>query len=137
VDSWHEYEAITHDRNLIFDYLKSGHVPEEVLQAMQEQHPDFMAELSNYVMTHQDEVTKASARTKQSLSQLLGIPLSYEADPEYISRLQLSYQEAKQKAAQKQGAMQQQQAIKAGISPGSMSPLPGQAMAALSPLQQR
>ncbi len=137
MDSWHEYEAVTHDRNLVFDYIKSGHVPEVVKEAMMEQHGDFMQELSNYIAGHQDEVSAAPPRTKQALSQLLGVSMGYEADPEYIARLQLSYQDAKQKAAQKMGAMQQSQAIKAGIAPGSAAPLPGQMMAAMSPLQQR
>lgn len=117
IDGWHAYEAITANRELIFDYLKSGYVPERVREAMQEQHPDYLDELREYAMTHPDEIQAAGYNTKKALSQLLGMPLVPVADPNFVMQMQEPYQEAAKKAAQAQMTQQGAMAMKAGQNP--------------------
>lgn len=117
IDGWHAYEAITDNRDLIFDYLKSGYVPERVREAMQEQHPHYMEELRDYVASHPEEVQRAGYNTKKALSQLFGMPLVPTADPEYVLRMQEPYQEDAKKAAQAQLSQQGAMALKGGLQP--------------------
>lgn len=95
---WHQYEAATADRELVFRYLKAGYMPASVVSAMNEQHPDYMQEVRDYVMNNPDEVRAAPHDTKMALSKLLGVPLVPEANPDYVRRMQEPYLEAKQKA---------------------------------------
>lgn len=97
---WHQYEAVTSDRELVFKYLKTGLMPSTVVTAMNEQHPDFMSELRDYVLHNPDEVHSAPHATQMAMSKLLGVPLVPEANPLYVQRMQEPYIEAKQKAAQ-------------------------------------
>jgi hypothetical protein len=115
IDGWQSYEAVTSDKNLVFDYVRSGHVPERVREAMQEQHPEFLDEIREYVMTHPDEVKAAPYNTQKALSQLLGAPIVPTADAGYVLRMQQSYQDQKQKAQQAQMQMQGAAAMKAGV----------------------
>lgn len=117
LDGWHAYEAITANRELIFDYLKSGFIPERVREAMQEQHPDFLDELREYAMTHPEEIQAAGYNTKKALSQLLGMPLVPVADPMFVMQMQEPYQEEAKKAAQAQMTQQGAMALKAGQNP--------------------
>jgi hypothetical protein len=105
--SFQIYEAVTTDRELVFKYLKSGSMPEAVVNAMQEQHPDYMAEIREYVLNNPDEVKRASRGTQLALSRLIGIPLVASADPAFVQRMQEPYVEAKQKSAQKQATQGQ------------------------------
>lgn len=106
IAAFHTYEAVTADRELVFKYLKAGMMPESVIEAMNEQHPDFMSELREYVLNNPEEVQAASHNTQMALSKLLGVPLVPEADPLYVRRMQEPYIEAKKKAVQKQMATQ-------------------------------
>lgn len=99
---WQQYESITNDRELIFKYLKTGLMPETVVTAMYEQHPDFMAELRDYVLNNPEEVQNSPHNTQMALSRLLGVALVPEANPLYIQRMQEPYIEAKEKANQNQ-----------------------------------
>lgn len=108
---FHQYEAITADRELVFKYLKAGSMPQVVVTAMNEQHPDFMAEIKDYVLNNQEEVQSAPHGTLMALSTLLGVPLVPEANPYYVRRMQEPYDEAKQKAAQAKMQAQGVQAI--------------------------
>lgn len=130
MDEFHQYEAVTADRSLIFSYIKSGYVPPVVVDAMNEQHPDFMQELRKYVVEHPEEMQKASHETKMALSSLLMMPLEMEADPAYVQRQQQPYEEAKQDAAMKKQMKQGAAAIKGGL-----APTPGQVFA--QPMIQR
>jgi hypothetical protein len=109
--AFQQYEAVTADRNLVFKYLKSGMMPQAVVDAMHEQHPDFMVELRDYVLNNQDEVQSAPHETQMALSRLLGVPLIPEASPDYVKRMQEPYAEAKAKAAQAQAQAQGAQAL--------------------------
>lgn len=100
IGEWHQYEAVTSDRELVFKYLKAGYMPKAVVSAMNEQHPDFMKEVRDYVLNNPDEVKSSSHNTQMALSTLLGVPIVPEADPAYVKRMQEPYIEAKQKAAQ-------------------------------------
>lgn len=97
---WHMYEAATADRELVFKYLKAGYMPQAVVEAMNEQHPDYMNEVRDYVLNNQDEVQSAPHATQMALSKLLGVPLVPEANPAFVQRMQEPYIEAKQKATQ-------------------------------------
>lgn len=101
IAEWHSYEAVTADRELVFKYLKAGMMPEGVVSAMNEQHPDYINEIKEYVLNNPDEVKSSSHATKMALSRLLGVPLVPEANPAYVSRMQEPYQKAKQEAAQR------------------------------------
>lgn len=113
IAEWHAYEAVTADRDLIFKYLRAGVMPQGVVDAYREQHPDHLAELREYVLNNPDEVQSAPHKTQMALSKLLGVPLVPEADPAYVARMQEPYQKAKQKAAQAQQANQGASALHA------------------------
>jgi hypothetical protein len=113
IQEWHMYEAATADRELVFKYIKSGLMPQPLIEAMNEQHPDFMNEIRDYVLNNPDEVQSASHDTKMALSKLLGVPLVPEANPAFVQRMQEPYIEAKQKAQQNKQQMQGAGAIQA------------------------
>ena len=117
MDDWHAYEAVTHNHDLIFQYLKAGVMPESVKEAMQEQHPEWLSELRQYVMDHQDEVMDSPQRTQLALSKLLDAPIVPEADPQFVLRMQEPYEAARNQAAQKQQAAQGAAALKSGTQP--------------------
>lgn len=100
IHEWHMYEAVTADRELVFKYIKAGVMPQPVIEAMNEQHPDYMNELRSYVLNNPDEVQSAPHSTQMALSQLLGVALVPEANPAFVQRMQEPYIEAKQKAQQ-------------------------------------
>lgn len=122
---FHQYEAVTANRELVFQYMKAGMMPEAVVSAMNEQHPDFMAEIRDYVLNNPDEVQSAPHGTLMALSTLLGVPLVPEADPLYVQRMQEPYTEAKKKAEQAKMQGQGMQAIHPMIpTPAQMLVLP-------------
>lgn len=120
IQEWHQYEAVTADKELVFKYLKAGVMPRGVIEAMNEQHPDYMQEIRDYVLNNQEEVQSASHDTQMALSALLGVPLVPEANPAYVKRMQEPYDEAKQKAAQAKMQAQGAQAMH------PMTPTPAQ-----------
>lgn len=129
VDNWHRYEAVTADRSLVFNYVRSGFVPPVVVDAMNEQHPEYMREIRDYVLHHPDEIEKAPHATKMGLSYLLGVSLVPEADPGYVARHQEIHAKAKAEAEQKRQTQQGAAAIQSGL-----APLPGQMATQLIPL---
>lgn len=129
VDNWHRYEAVTADRSLVFNYVRSGFVPPVVVDAMNEQHPEYMREIRDYVLHHPDEIEKAPHATKMGLSYLLGVSLVPEADPGYVARHQEIHAKAKAEAEQKRQTQQGAAAIQSGL-----APLPGQMATQLIPM---
>lgn len=115
IDEWHAYEGITQNRDLVFSYIRAGSMPDVVREAVQEQHPEFIEELRNYVIENPAAIDRAPHKVKVALSKLLGVHLVPEADPAFVLRMQESYDEARQKQQQQQQAMQGAAAIKAGI----------------------
>lgn len=109
LQEWHMYEAATADRELVFKYLKAGYMPQSVIEAMNEQHPDYMNEVREYVLNNPDVVQSANHHTQMALSRLLGVPIVPEANPAFVKRMQEPYDEAKMKAAQKQAQTMQSQ----------------------------
>jgi hypothetical protein len=123
LDDFHMYEAVTHDPGMVFEYLKVGAMPESVIDAMREQHPDRLNEIREYVMSNPEEVSAAPYQSKVALSKLLGVPLVPEADALYIQRQQLRYQELREKAAQAQASQTQASMMRGGMpSPLPMTP---------------
>lgn len=106
VEMFEQYEAVTHNKEMVHEYLKAGSMPDSVASAMREQHPDYLNEMREYVITHQDEVAKAPQKTLEALSKLIGVPLVPEADPLYLQRQQQQYKLAKEKASQNMAAQQ-------------------------------
>lgn len=106
LQDFHKYEAVTADRELVFKYLKAGFMPQGVIDGMNEQHPDFLSEIREYVLNNTDELQSAPYNTKVALSKLLGVPMVPGAMPEYVQRMQEPYIKAKQDAAQKAQAQQ-------------------------------
>lgn len=130
LDDFHAYEAITADKELVFQYIKAGSMPAAVVSAMREQHPDFLNEVKQWVFEHPDEVAKSPHDSLMALSALIGIPLVPEADPLYIQRQQEAYQKAKEKAAQQKMSQQGANAIRGGM-PAPLPMTPAQQFAVL------
>lgn len=115
VQEWELYEAITHDRSLVLKLAAAGRVTPIVGQALAEQHPDYRAELLQYVLDHPDEMARAPQHVQESISELLGVPLVPEADPLYVIRQQASYEELRQKTAGAQQAQAGAAAVRGGL----------------------
>lgn len=130
LDNFHTYEAITANRDAVFEYIKAGSMPEAVVEAMREQHPDYLNEILEYVTQHPDEVMKAPVASQIALSRLLGINLTQEADPLYIQRQQQGYIKMKEEAEQRKMTQQGASIMRGGM-PAPLPQTPAQQFATL------
>lgn len=115
IDDFTQYEAVTHDRDRVFSYIRVGAMPDSVVSAMREQHPDFLAEIQEELLSNPALIESAPYESKRALSKLLGVALVPEADPLYIKYQQVQYEEKRQKAAQAQMSQQGASMMRGGM----------------------
>jgi hypothetical protein len=115
ISDFNMYEAVTWNRDLAFQYVKAGSMPDSVVDAMREQHPEYLHQIMQQVMENPDMVLKAPLASQIALSKLLGVPFVPEADALYIQRHQIKYDEAKQKALLKQQSQQGASMMRGGM----------------------
>jgi hypothetical protein len=122
VRNWELYEAVTHNVSLALEFAATGVVPEMVLSAFNEQHPEMKNEVLRQLMEDEDKLRRAPIDSLRGLSRLTGLPLIPEADPAYVYRQQQRFK------AQREAQKTKNQPLGQAQIQGP-APTPGQAMA--------